>query len=302
MQYKQLQAFLAVIEKGSFSQAAMTLQVSQPSISRLIKDLQDCIGFELFQKQKGRMIPTAEAMAFYEEVKGVVHGIHHLENFAENLKQSTHGSLTIGSTPALATQLTPTLIRHFVDENPDVHISLLTDSVDQLMRGLRHAKYDLILTNHADYHSGFIEEPLIDVDWVCVLQESHPLAQKDVITPTDLNGENLLKLIDEDGMEWHSHKSLLKEHNIKIRSQFSTQRSLSGYGMVAAGLCIALLDPFNASMWTGLNVVTRPFRPQLKYRYTMYYSADHIRSKLSREFSACAKRNIKKMPLYKSIK
>ena len=50
MQYKQLQAFLAVIEKGSFSQAATTLQVSQPSISRLIKDLQENIGFEVGEK------------------------------------------------------------------------------------------------------------------------------------------------------------------------------------------------------------------------------------------------------------
>ena len=150
-------------------------------------------------------------MAFLRRSKRCCSWHSSSRKLSENLKQSTHGNLTIGSTPALATQLTPTLIRHFVDENPDVHISLLTDSVDQLMRGLRHAKYDLILTNHADYHSGFIEEPLIDVDWVCVLPESHPLAQKDVITPTDLNGENLLKLIDEDGMEWHSHKSLLKE-------------------------------------------------------------------------------------------
>ena len=68
--------------------------------------------------------------------------------------------------------------------------------------------------------------------------------------------------------------------------------------MVAAGLCIALLDPFNASMWTGLNVVTRPFRPQLKYRYTMYYSADHIRSKLSREFSGLAQSATLKKCLY----
>lgn len=298
MQYKQLQAFLAIIEKGSFSQAATTLQVSQPSISRLIKDLQESIDFELFQKQKGRMIPTAEAMAFYKEVKEVIHGIHHLENFADSLKQSIHGSLTIGSTPALAAQLTPTLIKHFIDENPDVHICLLTDSVDQLMRGLSHAKYDLIFTNRADYHSGVIEEPLIDVDWVCVLPENHPLAKKDTITPADLNGENVLKLIDEDGVEWNSHKTLLKEHNIKVRSQFSTQHSFSGFGMVASGLCIALLDPFNANMWKGLNIVTRPFRPQIRYHYAMYYSAEQIRSKLSREFSACAKRNIKKIPLY----
>lgn len=299
MQYRQLQAFLATIQKGSFSRAAMAMSMSQPSISRLIKDLQDDIGFELFKKQKGRMIPTPEGMAFYEEVNVIVHGIHHLENFADKLKQSTHGSLTIGSTPALATLLTPKLIKSFVDEHPHVHVNLLVDSVDQLIRGLSKQKYDLILTNQTEHHSGFIEEPLTEVPWICAVPATHRLAEKEIITPDDLNGENLLKLVDEDGMEWSSHKSLLKEHNIKIRAQFSTQRSLSGYGMVAAGLCIALLEPFNAEMWKGLNVVTRPFHPQLNYRYSMYYSADHIRSELSRAFSISARRSMTKLPTYR---
>ncbi|MBM7454979.1 DNA-binding transcriptional LysR family regulator [Oceanisphaera litoralis] len=296
MQYRQLQAFVATIQKGSFSRAATSLSMSQPSISRLIKDLQDGVGFDLFKKQKGRMVPTPEAMAFYDEVSTIIHGIHHLENFADKLKQSSHGSLTIGSTPALATQLTPTLIKSFVDEYPQVHINLLVDSVDQLVKGLGEKKYDLILTNQTESHAGFIEEPLTEVSWVCVMPASHPLAEKEIITPEDLQGENLLKLVDEDGIEWSSHKNLLKEHNIRVRDQFSTQRSLSGYGMVAAGLCIALLEPFNADLWQGLNVVTRPFLPQLTYRYSLYYSVDQVRSELSRAFSISARRSMNTLP------
>ncbi len=295
MHYKQLQAFLAIIQTGSFSQAAVKLQISQPSISRLIKSLSKGVGFALFLKQKGRMIPTAEGIAFSEEVKNVIHGIRHLENFAENLKQSPHGSLTIGSTAALATYVVPCLIRDFIDKHPNIHVNLITESVDQLIQGLRQTKYDLILTNHIDYYSGFIYEPLICVDWICAMSVNHPLAKKAVITPLDLNGENLLKLMDENGMEWSEHKKILKEHNIHVKSQFSTQRSLSGYALVATGLCIALLEPFNASMWINKNVVTRPFHPKLQYHYTMYYSANNIRTELSREFSICALKSIKNL-------
>lgn len=292
MQYKQLQAFLSVIQTGSFSQAAIELRVSQPSISRLIKELREDVGFELFQKEKGRMIPTTEAIAFYDEVKNIFHGIRHLESVADNLRQSSYGRLSIGATPALSTSLVPKIIKDFVAKYPEVQIRLVTDSVNQLMQGLRHAKYDLILTNHVDYNFGFIDEPLVTVDWVCVMPVNHPLAAKEVIHPNDLNGENLLKLVDEDGIEWNKHKSLLEEYQIDVKLQFATQRSLSGYGMVANGLCIALLDPFNAHLWANDHVVIRPFKPKMEYRYTMYYTSDHIRTDLSKAFSACAKESV----------
>lgn len=294
MQYKQLQAFIAVIQTGSFSQAAVRLQISQPSISRLMKDLNQEFGFELFLKQKGRMLPSMEALAFYKEVNNVVNGINHLENFAEKLKQSTCGSLTVGSTPALATRIVPCLIREFLKKHPETHVGLHIESVNHLVQGLKQKKYDLILINQVDYDPGCIYEPLISVDWVCAIPTNHPLAKKRVITPQDLNGENLLTLVDEDGMEWDHHKHLLKEYNIQTKSQFSTQRSLSGYGMVAAGLCIALLEPFNANIYNPKNVTIRPFSPKLRYDYTMYYLAEHTRTTLSREFSDCAKRSIKK--------
>ena len=294
MQYKQLQAFIAVVQTGSFSQAAVRLQISQPSVSRLMKDLNEDFGFELFLKQKGRMVPTIEALTFYKEVNTVINGISHLENVAEKLKKSACGSLTIGSTPALATRIVPCLIRDFLKKHPDIHVGLHIESVNHLVQGLKQKKYDLILINQVDYDPGFIYEPLITVDWVCAIPTAHPLAKKEVITPQDLNGENLLTLIDEDGMEWDHHKNLLKEHNIHVKSQFSTQRSLSGYGMVAAGLCIALLEPFNANIYNTQYVTIRPFLPKLRYDYTMYYSAEHIRTKLSREFSDCAKRSIQK--------
>lgn len=293
MQYKQLQAFLSVIQTGSFSRAAEELRISQPSVSRLIKDLQEGVEFELFRKEKGRMHPTAEAMAFYDEVKNIFHGIKHLESVAENLRHSSRGRLSIGATPALATWVVPRIIKDFVTSYPDVQVSLLSDSVNQLMQGLRHAKYDLIITNHVSYDFGFIDEPLITVNWVCVMPAGHRLAEKEVINPQDLNGENLLKLVDEDGIEWNRHKAMLEEHNIDVRFQFATQRSLSGYGLVANGLCLSLLDPFNAHLWPKDNVVTRPFSPGLEYRYTMYYASDRIRSDLSRHFSACSKETVK---------
>ncbi|ODC04776.1 LysR family transcriptional regulator [Terasakiispira papahanaumokuakeensis] len=297
MQYKQLQAFMASVQKGSFSQAAQSLSISQPSISRLIKDLQEDLGFELFKKNKGRMIPTPEGMAFYDEVRSVFNGIHHLEKFAENLRYSTHGSLTIGATPALATLLTPRLIQHFIQQYPKVHINLWVDSVDHLTQGLAQSKYDLIITNKMDVASDFIEEPLLSTSWVCVLPRSHRLAHQEVVTPNDLQGENLLSLVDEDGLEWHRHKQLIKSFDLHVNEQFSTQRAMSGYGMVAAGLCIAILDPLNVDLWQGLDIVVKPFRPVVQYDYSIYYLKNRVRSELSRAFSLTAKKMIERDPL-----
>ena len=93
------------------------------------------------------------------------------------------------------------------------------------MQGLRHAKYDLILTNHVSYDFGFIDEPLITVDWVCVMPADHRLAEKEVITPqgSERKKKNLVKLVDEEGIEWNRHKIMLEEHNIDVRFQYATK-------------------------------------------------------------------------------
>ena len=292
MQYKQLQAFLSVVQTGSFTKAAIELRISQPSVSRLIKDLQDTLQFNLFVKKKGKIIPTSEGLAFYDEVKNIFHGINHLESVAENIRHSSDERLTIGATPALATKIVPMIIKDFMQYYPDVQITVLSDSVNELMQGLRYAKYDLIMTNDVNNDFGFMKEPLITMDWVCVLPASHRLTKQDVIGPQDLNGESLLKLVDEDGIEWNKHKKLLQENNIDVRLQFATQRSLTGYGLVANGLCIALLDSFSADLWSNSDVVIRPFKPALQYKYSLYYASDRIRTNLSKIFSQRAQESI----------
>ncbi len=297
MNIRQLQAFHATVLTSSFTKAGERLYISQPSISRLVKDLEESTGLQLFTKKKGRVIPTPEGLRFYDEVTTIFDGVDHLEKFAEYLKKDRKGLLRLAAAPALSTYVVPQIIKRFNDIYPDVSIELTVRGVDMLMQSLREHKHDLTITNTMVNTPDIIEEKLIDVAFICAIPEKHRLAKKRTITPADLNGVNLLNVEEEGGMNWTQHTAMLKKYDVKAKSVYSSQRSLPGYGMVASGLCVAILEPFNAALWENLGVAIRSFRPELRYGYSTYYPANQTRTPLAREFAAIARDFIVKMPL-----
>lgn len=292
MKTRQLQAFHATVLTGSFTRAGESLNISQPSISRLVKDLEEATGLQLFSKKKGRIFPTPEGLKFYREVTSIFNGINHLEKIANDLKKERKGLLKIATTPALATNLIPKIIKNFNILQPEVSIELTVRGVDVLIPAIRDQRYDLAITNTMLDTPDIIEEKFTEVYFVCAIPCDHPLTQKQIITPADLNDESLLIVEDEGGLSWTQHANMLKNNNVNVRSTYSTQRSLSAYGMVATGLCIAILEPFNAFLWKNQGVETRPFRPSIKYSYSIYYSANQIRTPLAREFAQTSHRYI----------
>ena len=243
------------------------------------------------------MVPTPEGLKFYEEVARIFDGIDHLEEFANYLKKERKGLLRIATTPALATNILPQIIKRFNGIHPDVSIELTVRGVEVLMQSLPAQKYDLAITNTMLNTPDIIEEKFVEVAFICAIPENHSLAQKKIITPEDLRQVNLLNVEEEGGLSWTQHTNMFKRYGIDAHSTYSTQRSLSAYGMVAAGLCIALLEPFNATLWENQGVAIRPFRPHIRYSYSTYYPANQIRTQLSREFAATARAFIREAPL-----
>ena len=104
---RQIEAFKAVVEAASVTAAATAMHISQPSVSRLLSSLEETIGFVLFERRKGRLLATPEAMLFYEEIQKYFHPMQRLAHTAADIRTLARGQLRLGSFIALAIAITP---------------------------------------------------------------------------------------------------------------------------------------------------------------------------------------------------
>ncbi len=112
--HRQIEAFRAVIETGKITAAADVLGTTQPSVSKLIADLEHVAGFGLFERRGRQVIPTQEALALYEEVERSFVGMSKISRVIEDIRDFRKGSLLVAGMPALALKFLPYVIAGFV--------------------------------------------------------------------------------------------------------------------------------------------------------------------------------------------
>ena len=110
---REIEAFRAVMQTGTTTAAARLLHTTQPSVSRLLAQMQAAAGLKLFDMHKGRLRPTAEAVELFATVQQHFLGRERIERDLAALRQSGAGTLRIGCTPALGLSVIPAVVRSF---------------------------------------------------------------------------------------------------------------------------------------------------------------------------------------------
>ena len=146
---REIETFRAVIQTGTTTAAAQLLHTTQPSVSRLLAQMQAAAGLKLFDMHKGRLRPTAEAMDLYATVQQHFLGRERIERELAVLRQSGAGALRIGCTPALGLSVIPMAVRRFAERYPGRHLSLQTLGTQALREGLLHGHFDLVVSTMA---------------------------------------------------------------------------------------------------------------------------------------------------------
>src|SRR6185369_11596181 len=159
MNFRQIEAFRAVMLTGSMTEAAVSLGTSQPRISRLVAQLEAVTGFQLFIRGSARLQPTAEALAFYREVEHVFSGLTSLAQTAKNIKSFGTGHIRIACLPALALGFMPRVIKRFTDKHPDINISLQARSSSTVLEWTAAHQCDIGLAARGPEIKGVNSEP-----------------------------------------------------------------------------------------------------------------------------------------------
>ncbi len=256
---RQVEAFRAVVEYGTVSAAAQALYVSQPAVSKLIAQFEYQTGLRLFERNKGRLAPTSQAMRLYEEVDRIFAGIHQLTRAVDVVKRETRGQLIVGVLPALSGHFIQQATMLFLQRHPDVFVSVKVRASTVLADWLATRQIDVGLMNARVDHPDLELEPLIKQPLVAIMPSAHRLANKTSLSLADLDGEPFVAF-DTAVEIRRTVDRLFEQAGMTPRYVLEATTAPTLCEFVAAGLGISLVHPHMAGTVTG-RIVMRPFKP-----------------------------------------
>lgn len=283
--HRQIEAFQAIMQAGSVSDAALRMGISQPAASRLLRDLQHNLRLELFERSGNRLHPTPAAYTLYSEVERSFTGLQRIAAVADNLREKRARLLRVAAMPALSNDFLPRFTGAFLKAREDLHVTLHGVITPVIM--------DWMVNNQCDL--GFIESStptfslrtvkIPALPRVAVLHPGHPLAEKAVIHITDFDGEDFIAL-PPDSISMRRIGAVMRAHGVTVRSRADSPLSEIVCGMVASGLGIAISDPYTARAWNSGDLVVRPLLPVIPFSFTAVLPSNDVPLPSARDFIA----------------
>jgi DNA-binding transcriptional LysR family regulator len=192
MNLHHLAIFHAIAETGSISACAQRLHISQPAISRQLKEFEKRTGVVLFERLPRGMRLTQPGEVLRDYAARLFEIARSAEAAVKELSDARQGRLAIGASNTIGTYILPGLLARFRRTHPDIGISMFVGNTEQVSQGVADLRFVV----------GFIEGPLhvpdlrlerfFDDELVPVASAAHPLSGKKRLVPADLSGQPLL--------------------------------------------------------------------------------------------------------------
>lgn len=282
---RNLEAFREIVQLGSATAAAQTLGLSQPAVSRMLGQLEEQLGFRLFHRSKGRLLPTSQALLLFEEVDLALQGIERVSVLAKDIRGTNAGQLRIVAPPSFAEGPLVKLVASFLELHPKIHINIDSRT--------RPATMNLVATRTADCgfgklpldHPGIRMRPLITSPTVCVLPPSHPLAaKKRALSARDLADEPLILIGHHGGDTRQRIDQAFRDAGLVAKVRLETRNVGAACALAAEGVGIAIVNELLSrnSLWTG--VCVQRFSPLIPHEYVFMASANVPETALTEAF------------------
>lgn len=282
MDVRLLEAFRAVVDHRSVTNAAAAMGVTQPAVSAQIARLEQRLGFALFDRRRGRMRPTPEGLLFYAEANKALGGIDRLSEAAGQIRTAQAGRLIIAGHPSASISLLPPLVAAFLAERPGVLVRILSRNSDVISQLMPAESYDI----------GVAELPVEETSvrlmrfrmrCVAILPAKHPLKAHTILSPTVLSGYPVISLGGSRQTALRVTRAFAKA-GVEWNPVAEAEYFASVCGLVASGAGWSLVDPLSAQTFRHLGLVVRTFEPTIHYEIGAFWSRERKPSILGQSF------------------
>jgi DNA-binding transcriptional LysR family regulator len=258
--FRQLEALVAVLDTGSITRGAARLHVSQPALSRLIASLEADLGYVMFRRAGGRIVPTAEATLLRDEIEGALGAVDRVRRRALQLGRSTDGLLTVCASPSMASSLLPIFLARFQAVHPKLSIALNGMNFDRLLETVATQRTDFAISDLPPHTNGIVAEHLCRYQAACVVRRNHPFAALPCVPLTAFENERFILLRDEDEHQPTITRAF-EDNSVELNYAVEVTLVASACAWVATAGGCSIVDPFSAGEWRGQLVYKRTEPP-----------------------------------------
>ena len=281
----KIEAFLTALDLGSISAAGNFLGYTQPGITRIIRSLEDEMGFDLLVRTKKGVVITENGKTMLPLFREIVHASNNALELSGSIKGVLSGTLVIGSYYSVSSMLLPEVIKTFKTHYPGIRIRIHEGGNRDFAKWLQNKSVDCC----------FAIQPAdgVSCDWIPILQDEmmvwlhsdHPLAGNSSYPLEELESELYIATSPDEDTEIDR---MLQKENIKPTSVFSTANAYTAYRMVEAGLGVSVNDKLFTDRWDG-DVVALPFTSPQKITLGISVPSLKEASPATKKFIECVK-------------
>jgi DNA-binding transcriptional LysR family regulator len=251
MELRHLRYFVAAAEEQNVTRAAARLHVSQPPLSRQLRDLEEDLGVKLFDRTAKAVRLTEAGRVFLNEARAVLQRADEAARTVKAVASGASGELRVGYAPSLTVELLPRALREFEMESPGVRVTLHDLSTEEMLAGLRANRLHVAL---------MVQPPgpaTLDLVFqelhrypVCVAAHpTHPLARRRRPALKDVAEDRLIVYSQKDYPEYHDWLAALfvpLGRKPNVAEEYDSATSLiaaveAGRGVALVPECLACL-------------------------------------------------------------
>lgn len=263
MNLRQMEVFRAVMFAGGVNSAAELLHVSPPAISKVLAQATKASGLILFERVKGRLIPTPEAHKLYAEIDKLWHGVEKVRDTSRELAEGEHTTLRLVCSASLAPYLVSRTVAKLYERFPRLQCRVQVVAPDVINQQLldRASHLGIVLAPHDN--PNLVAVKSYQCGLACVMRSDHPLAKKKLIKPADLIGGRVISS-PESTPFGQTLRRAFGAAGEKMHKDFECTSSTTACWFAQAGVGVAVVDQvaIAGGLLAGLEV--RPFQSSEK--------------------------------------
>lgn len=292
MDIRQLQYFVEVVKQKSFTKAAGTLHVSQPSISKMIKALEEELGIVLLDRTERKMELTDGGQLVYEHAVKMLQLIDSLSSSIGEIRGMERGRVKLGMMPTVGSFLLPNVIALFKKRYPGIDIEMKEYSAKLLEVQVEQGSIDAGLTVLPADTDQFTAVPLVAEELVAIAHRDHWLAERESVNLAELKEEAFILFTEEYAI----HDVVKKACQLSgFEPKVAYMSSLWDFvgEMVATELGISLVPRSIVRRLNNSELVTvKISKPAIDWQYALIYRKDRYLSHAARAFIAFARQHL----------
>lgn len=273
------EAFIEIVETGSFTRAAEKLGYTQSAISQILRSLEEELQSALVIRSKKGIVLTPDGEEFLPYIKNLCNAHWELLEKHKEMQGLQSGNIRIGTFSSVSCNLLPGLIKDFKKQYPSVHFDLRQGEYTNIGGWIKEGSVDFGFVN-PDAVTGLVVIPLRTDEMLAVLPPGHTLARQRKVSLSELSNEPYI-LLDEG--EISEPLQFFSQSNIRPNIQYRVFDDYSIMSMVESGLGVSILPKLVLSRYCQ-NIVTKHIEPAVTRTIALAYKDKSVLPIASRRF------------------